>query len=58
MDSRNIFLESEGDAYYLRNKKALINDVGLDVVFYTEFLLNNNLKINKIVEIGASNGVT
>ena len=56
MDSRKIFLESEGDAYYLRNKKALINDVGLDVVFYTQFILNNNLEKNKIVEIGASNG--
>ncbi|MBE6508530.1 MAG: class I SAM-dependent methyltransferase [Methanobrevibacter sp.] len=56
MYSRDIFLKSEGDAYYLRNKKALNEDVGLDVLFYTQFLLNNEFEDIKIVEIGASNG--
>lgn len=58
MDIRKLFLESEGDAYYLRNKKSLNEDIGFDVIFYTEFLKNSKfLKDNmKIVEIGASNG--
>ena len=58
MDIRELFLKSEGDAYYLRNRNSLNEDIGFDVILYTEFLLNNKFpKENmKIVEIGASNG--
>lgn len=56
MNSKDIFLKNEGDAYYLRNQKSLNEDVGLDVVFYTHFLLSNHFENIKIVEIGASNG--
>lgn len=58
MDIRKLFLESEGDAYYLRNKKSLNEDIGFDVIYYTEFLKNSKFsKTNmKILEIGASNG--
>ena len=57
MDVRKLFLETEGDNYYHRNKENLENEVGYDVSFYTEFLLNHTFdeKI-KIIEIGAANG--
>lgn len=60
MNIKKLFLETEGDNYYQRNKKSL-NDgsVGIDVKFYTSFLQNEVKGINKntkIVEIGASNG--
>lgn len=60
MDVKKLFLETEGDYYYRRNKEVLTDGtVGLDVHFYTSFLQNEVENIDKntiIVEIGASNG--
>lgn len=56
MDTRKLFLESEGDAYYSR--KVLMEDVLFDVIFSNDFIQNSNfnMKNKLIVEIGASNG--
>ena len=56
MDSKKLFLETEGDNYYERNKTALMNSVGSDTKFYATFLSNFADENTKIVEIGASNG--
>lgn len=52
MDSKKLFLESEGDKYYQRNKNALINNIGLDIKFYASFLSNVADKKSSMVEIG------
>lgn len=56
MDPKKLFLESEGDKYYQRNKTALINSIGLDTKFYASFLSNIADKNTNLVEIGAGNG--
>lgn len=56
MDVKKLFLESEGDEYYRRNKEALIEDVGEDVLFYSQFLQNQIDQSCSIFEIGAANG--
>ena len=58
MDVRKLFLDSEGDKYYNRNKEVLNKEISMDVQFYTSFLSNfNNITDKyKIVEIGAANG--
>lgn len=59
MDIKKLFLETEGDAYYQRNKNALTKDnIGEDIKFYSSFFSeqNNINKDTKFVEIGASNG--
>lgn len=56
MDSKKLFLESEGDKYYQRNKSALINTIALDTKFYASFLSNVADKDTNIIEIGAGNG--
>lgn len=55
MDVRKLFLETEGDEYYRRNKDALNKDVGNDISFYTQFLTQIGKSIN-LCEIGAANG--
>ena len=59
MDIKKLFLETEGDAYYQRNKNALTKDnIGEDINFYSSFFSEMNIlnKNTKFVEIGASNG--
>jgi len=59
MDTKKLFLETEGDNYYNRNKKALNNEIGGEIQFYSDFLSTcgiNMDKYTKIVEIGAANG--
>ena len=60
MDVKKLFLESECDNYYQRNKNALHEEVNLGTQFYASFLKNevgNIDKNTKIVEIGAANGI-
>ena len=56
MDSKKLFLKSEGDKYYQRNKSALINNIAFDTKFYASFLSKVADKNMNIVEIGAGNG--
>lgn len=59
MDAKKLFLQTEGDNYYQRNKNALHKGVDIGTQFYASFLENEvkNFDENtKIVEIGASNG--
>ena len=59
MDIRKLFLESEGDNYYNRNKKVLNSEISAEVQFYSSFLSNcaDSITENtRIVEIGAANG--
>lgn len=46
-----IFLESEGDKWYLRNNMKLVNENEMN--FYSKFLTDGK----KVLEIGCSNGI-
>lgn len=59
MDIRKLFLESEGDNYYNRNKKVLNGEISAEIQFYSSFLSNFEDGITedtRMVEIGAANG--
>ena len=49
-----IFLDSEGDNYYERNKGLLFNED--DLIFKEIIKLNNKKKINNLLEIGCGDG--
>ena len=50
---KNIFLETEGDNYYNRNKTALKGNETDPIIDYVSSFLKNN---DKILEIGCANG--
>lgn len=56
MNQDKVFLECEGDQWFLRNKIALENDSKFDWPCYLIDLLEQKEEIRTIVELGCSNG--
>lgn len=56
MNQDKVFLECEGDQWFLRNKIALENDSKFDWPCYLIDLLKQKEEIRTIIELGCSNG--
>jgi ubiquinone/menaquinone biosynthesis C-methylase UbiE len=57
MDQSSIFLEGEGDNYFLRNKAALgVRSVASEIAWLGQALSPFKDKVNSVLEIGCSNG--
>ena len=57
MDQSSIFLEGEGDNYFLRNKAALeVRSVTSEIAWLGQALSPFKDKVNSVLEIGCSNG--
>ena len=57
MDQSSIFLEGEGDNYFLRNKAALeVRSVASEIAWLGQALYPFKDKVNSVLEIGCSNG--
>jgi len=57
MDQSAIFLEGEGDNYFLRNKAALeVRTVANEIAWLGQALSPFKGKVNSVLEIGCSNG--
>jgi ubiquinone/menaquinone biosynthesis C-methylase UbiE len=57
MDQSSIFLEGEGDNYFLRNKAALeVRSIASEIAWLGQALSPFKDKVNSVLEIGCSNG--
>ena len=57
MDQSSIFLEGEGDNYFLRNKAALeVRSIAGEIAWLGQALSPFKDKVNSVLEIGCSNG--
>ena len=57
MDQSSVFLEGEGDNYFLRNKAALeVRSVASEIAWLGQALYPFKDKVNSVLEIGCSNG--
>ena len=57
MDQSSIFLEGEGDNYFLRNKEALeVRSIAGEIAWLGQALSPFKDKVNSVLEIGCSNG--
>jgi len=52
-NQKNIFLQDEGNQWYLRNKNAVLNKTSDPVI---DLIIQRQLKPERVLEIGCSNG--
>jgi ubiquinone/menaquinone biosynthesis C-methylase UbiE len=57
-NAKSIFLESEGDAYYFRNKSFISNYISQGTKILDNFLIENNIvnSNKKVLEVGCCTG--